>query len=472
MAKSKSKKIWSFFSSLEGDKVVWIITLMLLLLSIVCMFSSTSRLLTSEQTRLDIVREQFVNVALGLGIIIAVYNIRRIGILKWFSQWGFVLSIVLLIILDMGGIGPIKAPVLNNARRCLIISGFQVHVFEIVKVAMVMYLAWAIDTLERDKFWIANRLSKKEHFHWLATRSAKSMIYLYLPVVATTLAIVPGSNTSAVFIGGIMFLTLAIGGGRFKELIMLGVVMLALLFGCVGLYQATKTTEHPLFERIGTGFSRLSGTDYVAKYNEAKKNRDSDAMRQALDKLRQPYSARLAIKQGGFIGKGPGQSTQRYVVPDYSEDYMFSFIVEEYGLIGAILVMALFVSLLARGSLIARNCGGNLFAKTAVAGLALLISGQAFMHMFVNADFGLLTGQTLPLLSHGTSAFLCFCVAFGILLSISRIAQARVQSEIREALKDPLMATNEGEVKATEEQSTEEEQQIQDDGIQEDTGNN
>ena len=101
----------------------------------------------------------------------------------------------------------------------------------------------------------------------------------------------------------------------------------------------------------------------------------------------------------------------------------------------------LYVSLLARASIIVRNCGKDLYAKISVAGLCLLITGQAFLHMFVNADIGPMTGQTLPLISHGNSAFLCFSLAFGIILSFSRIAQRRIEKEQREA--QPLIELKE-----------------------------
>jgi cell division protein FtsW len=125
-------------------------------------------------------------------------------------------------------------------------------------------------------------------------------------------------------------------------------------------------------------------------------------------------------------------------------DYMFSFIVEEYGLWGAILVIMLYVSLLARGSLIAKSCEG-LFGKTAVAGLTILISGQALFHMIINIDVGILTGQTLPIISHGNSSFLCFCIAFGIILSISKLAKSNM-----EAMQvDPIVASVEENVQSS-----------------------
>ena len=120
---------------------------------------------------------------------------------------------------------------------------------------------------------------------------------------------------------------------------------------------------------------------------------------------------------------------------------MFSFIVEEYGLIGALIVIILYVSLLARGSVIVRNCKDN-FGKITVAGLILLISGQAMMHMLINSGIGPLTGQTLPLISYGSSSFIVFCIAFGVILSISREASKKIDRETRTA--EPLKMTHEG----------------------------
>ena len=91
--------------------------------------------------------------------------------------------------------------------------------------------------------------------------------------------------------------------------------------------------------------------------------------------------------------------------------------------------MILYLSILARGCMIVRLCD-TCFAKIAVAGLCLLITGQAFMHIMVNVNIGPLTGQTLPLISHGSSSFLCFSVDFGVLLSISRLARKKLDAQI------------------------------------------
>ena len=414
-AKAKKKRRFlNIFEDLEGDKLVWIIVLLLMLISVLCMFSSTSRLLESGQSRIDVVKDQLILVAIGIAIIIFIYNIRNVAVLRWLSQFGFILSFALLAILDLKlDLGFIRSIEINGARRILKVGPFQVHVFEVVKVAMIMYLAWAMDALKRKK------LRGPEKEIW------KKILYIYTPFVVTFLMIIPGSNSSAVVIGGLMFLTIIIGGGNLKDLGILVAAGILMVAGCYGIY---KLSDGQYLKRIGTGISRIfDDEDWERQVMESRTG--SHEYYVALDKIRQPYSAKIAIHEGGFFGKGPGQSTQRYVVPDISEDYMYSFIIEEYGIFGGIIVLMLYLSLLARGSLIVRNCGNELFPKLAVAGLTMLIVLQAFLHIFVNCDIGPMTGQTLPLISHGASAFLCFCIAFGIILSISRYASRRIKRE-------------------------------------------
>lgn len=415
---AKKKSIWTFADRFEGDKVVWIIVLLLFLFSIVCMFSSASRLLKDGATRIDIVKEQFIVVLGGLALIILIYNIKNIKIFRFLSSLGFLLSFTLLLLLDVRiNLGPmLKAIQINGAYRILQVGGFQVHVFEVVKVAMVLYLAWALDA-DKRRALPGRRLADR----W------KKYLYVYAPFLITFVMIIPGSNSSALVIGAIMFILILLAGGNFKEMSLLLLCGIAIVGICFSIY---KISDGKSLERIGTAISRISDKhDWEKQFHESR--RGSESYQEALDAMRQPYSARIAVHEGGFFGKGPGQSTQRYVVPDISEDYMYSFIIEEYGLLGGLAVIFLYLSLLARGSVIVKNCGSDNYAKLSVAGLCILITGQAFLHMFVNADIGPMTGQTLPLISHGTSAFLCFCIAFGVILSFSRISARRIDREIK-----------------------------------------
>ena len=430
----KGKKFWNFIENFAGDKVVLIIVLMLILFSIVCIFSSSSRLVTPTTDRIDIVMDHLMIVGIALVLIIVCYQIRSIEFFRKVSALGFFVAFGFIFLLLIGGVGGfIEAPEINGAVRFLRVKGIQIHVFEIAKVAMIMYIAWGVDAIKRDNFKLLNKLSELDHMHWLKKKGVKKLIFLYIPTLLIAgMVMVKGSNTAAMMIALVLVLTIAIGTGEVKEIFIAAAVGIVFFLGCFTAYSITKHTDHVMFQRIALFPTRLFHTTNhdVKEYKLAP---NSTERQKVLDKLRQPYSAKIAIRQGGFIGKGPGQSTQRYVVPDMSEDYMYSFILEEYGWLGGMAVMILYISLIARGVLIVRNCGSNLFAKCAVMGLVLLISGQAMIHIIVNADVGLVTGQTLPLLSHGASAFLCFSLAFGIILSISRISNRKIETETKKA---------------------------------------
>ncbi len=434
MEKNKGHKFWNFVDNLEGDKVVWMIVLILMLTSIVCIFSSTSLLaIQQHSSRMSIAKEQLVIALLGLGLILLCYNIKSIGFFRFFSKLGYFLSIGLLVFLAAHmDLGTIKAVKINEAWRAIRIGGFQLHVFEVVKVAMIMYLAWAVNEYKNGGL-------KKPGLIMLITKGKplsdlwQKIIYIYFPIFSVCVGIMVGSLSSTIFIGGIMFLTILVGGISIKELFLPGLAAVAVLVICIGLNRINP--DKPLFPHLQSALNRTENS--TEHYLEIMKEnpRGSAEYQKALDKIKQPMSAKIAIHEGKIFGKGPGRSTQRYVVPVMFEDYMFSFIIEEYGLLGGILVIILYISLLARGALIVRNCD-NHFAKTAVAGLVMLITAQAMMHCFINCDIGPLTGQTLPMVSHGNSSFLMFSIAFGIILSISKMAKKKIDREVAQA--EPL----------------------------------
>ena len=432
MAKrDNNKKFWNFVGNLQGDKVVWMIVLLLILLSIVAIFSSTPLLAIQQQTtRMAIMKEQLLISLAGLFFIILCYNIKSQRFFRAFSKLGWGISMLLLVFLMAhGNLGVIKALYINDAWRSIAVFGFQVHVFEVVKVAMVMYLSWAVDAYQNKKLhplFFKNSEWVRKH-----EEGVTKFTYIYFPMLSVCVGIMPGSLSSTLFIGGIMFVTILVGGISVKELILPFAGAIALLLLLVAI---DKATPKPIFPHLESALARLENNREHQLEVIRTAPRNSIEFQKALDKMKQPMSAKIAVHEGRgiFIGKGPGGSTQRYVVPVMFEDYMFSFIIEEYGLLGAIVVIFLYISLLARGSMIVRNCD-NLFAKTAVGGLVLLITGQAMMHMFINVGIGPLTGQTLPMVSHGNSSFIMFSIAFGIILSISRSAKRKMDKELQAA---------------------------------------
>ncbi len=439
---AQKKGLWGIIDSIEGDKVIWIIVLLLILISVLAIFSSTP--LLSDESRIEIMKSHGGIAIFGLLMIFVMYKfINKIGIYRVLSQLGFFFTFMLLLILDLHlDLGFLKAQHINGAWRTLSLFGFQIHVFEIAKVAMVMYLAWALHSYKQDceemeegrestKFRLANSLARHKSLAFLKKTLWKKIFYIYGPSLLICGMIAPGSNSSAIFMAIILIGTMLIGGIPLKDLVLPGACIILLALGLAGIHKATDGDFMP---RLETFFSRIEA-DYDTEALDTLKPGTQEFYR-ALDKIRQPYGAKVAVHEGGLLGKGSGNSTQKYSVTHIYSDYMFSFLIEEYGLIGGIIIVLLYISLIARSSMIARLCG-NQFAKIAVGGLAFLITGQAFMHMLVNVDIIPMTGQTLPLISDGASAFLVSCLAFGIILSISRMVKKKVQKVEESMIRRP-----------------------------------
>lgn len=137
----------------------------------------------------------------------------------------------------------------------------------------------------------------------------------------------------------------------------------------------------------------------------------------------------IAIATGGIIGKGPGNSTQRNILPHPYSDFIFSIIVEEYGLWGAISVIAAYLFFLNRG-LIAVRTAKQTFGGLLSAGLSFSLVIQAFVHICVCVGLMPITGMPLPMLSMGGTSLLFTGAAVGVILSVSRGATSQTFSKI------------------------------------------
>ena len=133
----------------------------------------------------------------------------------------------------------------------------------------------------------------------------------------------------------------------------------------------------------------------------------------------QADQAKIAISTGGLFGKLPGNSTQRNFLPHPYSDFIFAIIVEEYGLVGGLFVMLLYLTLLYRAGKIVRKSTGS-FAAFLAFGLTLSLVFQALINMAVAVNLFPVTGQTLPFVSMGGTSILFTSVALGIILSVSR----------------------------------------------------
>jgi cell division protein FtsW len=131
--------------------------------------------------------------------------------------------------------------------------------------------------------------------------------------------------------------------------------------------------------------------------------------------------ALIAIARGGIFGIGPGNSSQKNILPDAFSDFIYSILIEEWGLLGGLIVMGLYLWLLYRGIWNIENTK-RAFGGLLSVGLTLSIVLQAFAHMFINVGLGPVTGQTLPLISMGGTAAMFTSIAIGIVLSVTKNA--------------------------------------------------
>ena len=137
-----------------GDKVIFLIALFLMLISVISVFSSTPRLANDTGSdRISIMVDQLKVVAIGFFLIFTLYFLGRAEWYKKASMLGYIASLGVLVILVLNlNLGFVRAGEINGARRILMVAGKQVHIYEFVKLFMIMYLGWALDTFKRGEF--------------------------------------------------------------------------------------------------------------------------------------------------------------------------------------------------------------------------------------------------------------------------------------------------------------------------------
>ena len=231
----------------------------------------------------------------------------------------------------------------------------------------------------------------------------------------------------------ISHLLLTIGGAA---------ALIAILFGIYHLSLAIspKAAEFAIFNRLGTVESRIQHFVKPEVDTTVDLTKLTKAQLDEIDKdERQSESAKIAIKEGGIFGKGIGNGTARYSLSMAFSDFIFAAIVEETGLIGGIVIVLLYLIFLFRCIRLSFKCP-DAFSQALVLGLAFLITTQAFLHILVNVRLLPITGHTLPLISHGGTAYLVLSAAFGIILSVSRTVN-KLEEE-RRAAEAALEAEN------------------------------
>ena len=315
--KHKALRFSDLIDKLEGDKIIWIIVFAIIVFSIVGMASSTSLLARLNGTsRLDYAIKQVYVALSGLAVIWAIYKFGKVGFLKFFAKFGFIASVFLLVLLDshfdkIPFLKPIETYRGSGTWRTIVMFGVPVMVYEVVKVAMVMYLAWALQALKNKETQLADKLANFGWLRFLSSEEGRVMFYLGAPMVIVFLLELAGSNSSAIFLGLVMGFTVIVGNMKWKyisHLLIAGVIALCLVFGL------QKLTGWKFLTRVTTAISRVSDFHGDPIEELHKLEPGTLAFQQVLDGSKQVISAKVAVSTGGLLGKGPGKSTQRYIV--------------------------------------------------------------------------------------------------------------------------------------------------------------
>jgi cell division protein FtsW len=372
----------------KGDRVIWALVVIFMIYSLLAVYSSSVSVayLKHGGNTSYFLRSQLIILALSLIIIVLVHYLpyriyyRLAGIILLFS-------IGLLAFTFVFGVR------VNDAVRAIDIPGVgRLQSSDVAKLALVIYLARVL-----------GQFKDKLNDFMLVTK------FMMVPVVIVCGLIMPENLSTALLVFGISMIILFIGRVPFKFLLafvgmaVAGVVIFASVLIMVSNDNRVATWE----KRIKAHFSRNVDDDTNYQSNQAK----------------------IAISTGGLIGKAPGKSTQRNMLPQSNSDFIFAIIIEEYGLLfGAIPLILAYMVLLFRGITIVRKCE-TAFPAFLVIGLIVMITVQAMLNMLVAVGLFPVTGQTLPMVSWGRTSVLVMSFSIGAILSVSRIVNARARKE-------------------------------------------
>lgn len=391
---------------IKGDRSLWALVIIFSLLSLIFVYSSSSRNAAMEgTTTFMLMVKQMRFILMGL-VCVYIFHLIPLGIYRKLAYVAYVLGLGALIYTSLAGTR------LNEGSRWISIMGITIQTSEFAKVALVLFVAKIIEENKLDTF--------KDY-----------MLRLFLPVAVYILVIMREGFSTATILGLTIFIMLLISSIKMK-------FVLKSIGYAAALFAVILVINHfvPITSRLATVESRL--TQFVTP-NDQKVESD------------QELYAKVAVATGGFTGKLPGNGMLRHVLPLSNSDYIYSIIVEETGLLGGFGILLLYIWLLYSAGILARKCN-KAFSAILVSGLGILITTQALVHICVNVGLLPVTGQTLPLISSGGSSVLAVSISFGMMLSVSRALQderldtlENLAVEIQEPQAQDNITTNKNE---------------------------
>ena len=397
----KVPSILSKVTLLRGDKVLWAIIPILFTLSALVVYSSLAKMGYADmgtQTT-AIFSKHLIMITLSA---IALGGCYFMGARLLYAVAPWVYGFCWLATLGVYFFGASG----TDAARWYLIFGVSVQPSELLKFATILLLARNLDRAQQtiDKQDIIPSINP---WNWTKKSYKKQLeilkdgfLHILLPIVASAAVILKAHNSSALLVFGVGLVMIIVGRVRLTQVCK--VVVWALLFGALYLGFGGG--------RGGTATSRISTfVNYWTADAPSGPMTDAD-------------HAMVAIYDGGLFGVGAGQSVMRAKITHPESDYIFSFFVEEYGIIMGMLLVMIYAWIFARAIHIFRHSSW-LFGGLLVLGLGAMITTQAMLHFAVSTNLFMETGQNLPLISHGGTSMICTAAALGVILSISRQIQ-------------------------------------------------
>ena len=390
----KKKINWS--GLMQGDLVIWMVFILLLMISVVEVYSASSTMsYGGKSSYWEPVMQHGSFWLIGL---VTAWFVSRVPC-NYFKLGG-TLGLLFALMLQLAALFSGK---LNGAGRWIHLWGLTFQPSELTKMALVTYLAFIFSSLRNGKE-VSSTGNKFAAFGAIAS-----------------LALIVTENLSTAGLTFLIVLGMAFFAQvRAKLLAIIFVIMVSVGAGGWILVHSIpeetlsewRASENPITHRVPTWVARI--TD---KHEIPDNPKDYDIT----DNI-QVTHARIAVATSHGIGKGPGKSRQRDYLPQAYSDFIYAIIIEETGILGGLVVMFLYLLFMWRCRTIAERCK-SLFPSYLVMGLSLMIVLQAMVNMAVAVGAMPVTGQPLPLISRGGSSILINCICVGMILSVSRTAK-------------------------------------------------
>ena len=367
--------------SLKGDKVLWGIIALLAIFSFLPIFSSSTNLVyvVGKGTPWGYFFKHFIILSIGFLLMFSIHKIP----FKYFKGISILmLPIVILLLIHTLSQGTIISGA--NASRWIKIPivGISFQTSTLASIVLMVYSAKYLSKLQTLNFDLKN-----------------SLLHFWLPVFVIVLLILPSNLSTAFLLFGNVLMLAFIASYPLKYLIsiiILGFISLLIFISLA------RTYPEIFPNRIDTWINRIENF---------KTGKSSDGNYQL-------SRAKTAIVSGKLLGLGAGKSRMKNFLPQSSSDFIYAIIVEEFGLVGGVALILLYILLLYRIVVISYRTKSS-FGKLTVIGLGIPVVTQAFVNIGVALEVIPVTGQNLPMISSGGTSAWVTCIAMGIILSVS-----------------------------------------------------